>query len=268
MKVRISLGQFEVQLGAPAENLLLATRLAEEAARKESHLLVLPELWSTGYDLENWERHADQLGKGMFTEMARLAHRLGLWLGGSLLERQGQHAYNTFVLYDPDGTLAGCYRKIHLFQLMEEHRWLAPGRQLELASLSLGGASPPISAGMAICYDLRFPEIFRTYALRGAELMMLPAEWPAVRIEHWRVLLQARAIENQCFLAAVNRVGTSKGELFGGHSMLVDPWGEIIAEATDRPELLTADIDLAEAGRARRKIPVFDDRRPESYRLT
>lgn len=265
--MRISLAQFDVQLGVPPDNLALAVRLAGEAAEAGSQLLLLPELWSTGYDLENWTTHAEALGTGMFARMADLARQHRLWVGGSLLERRGQRASNTFVLYDPTGALAGCYRKIHLFQLMDEHQWLAPGSRLELANVTPGTDPGQVSVGMAVCYDLRFPEIFREYALAGAALVLLPAEWPAARLEHWRLLLQARAVENQFFIAAVNRVGASKGELFGGHSLLVDPWGRILAEAGDAPELLTADIDLEDVPRTRRLIPVLDDRRPDSYRL-
>lgn len=267
MNIRIALGQFDVQLGAPGQNLMQASQLAAEAARQGSQLLLLPELWSTGYDLENWRQHAAPLEEGFFEEMARLARGRGLWIGGSLLEKRDSQAYNTFVLYDSQGRLAACYRKIHRFRLMDEHQWLAAGDRRELASLNLSAAEEPIRAGLAICYDLRFPELFRSYALDGAGLILLPAEWPAVRIEHWRVLLRARAIENQSFIAAVNRVGASKGEQFGGHSLIIDPWGRVVAEAGAGPELLTAELDLAEVDRVRSQIPVLSDRQPQSYHL-
>lgn len=268
MEIRISLGQFDVRLGDAEHNLVRADRLAEQAAQQGSQLLLLPELWTTGYDLENWARHAAPLGAGHFEAMAGLARKHRMWLGGSLLESRASQAYNTFVLYDHQGELAACYRKIHRFRLMDEHLWLAAGERLEMAALNLVDPGQPVGVGLAVCYDLRFPELFRSYALRGAALVMLPAEWPAVRIDHWRVLLQARAIENQCFVAAANRVGTSKGETFGGHSMVIDPWGRILAQAGDKPELLTAELDLAESERVRSRIPVLTDRQPKAYNLS
>ena len=119
---------------------------------------------------------------------------------------------------------------------------------------------------MSICYDLRFPELFRRYAVAdGAKLMLICAEWPLVRVAHWRSLLVARAIENQCFVVATNSCGETGGAVFGGHSMIVDPWGQIVAEAGEDERLLTAEIDLDEADGVRRQIPVFADRRPDAY---
>ena len=267
MKIRISLGQFDIQLGAPQENLARVSTLAAQANQRESQFLLLPELWSTGYDLENWPMHAAPLEQGFFAEMAGLARAHRLWLGGSLLERRGSQAYNTFVLYDSLGELAACYRKIHRFRLMDEDQWLGAGDRPVLASLKLTEDAPTLKAGLAVCYDLRFPELFRSYALQGAELILLPAEWPAARLEHWQVLLRARAIENQCFIAAVNRVGVSKGEAFGGHSQVIDPWGRVLLQGGTEPELLTVDLDLGEAARVRRQIPILEDRQPDAYEL-
>ncbi len=134
------------------------------------------------------------------------------------------------------------------------------GERATLAKLPWG------TAGLAICYDLRFPELFRGYALAGARLILLPAEWPHPRLAHWRTLLRARAIENQYFVAACNRVGADpNGTRFFGHSTLIDPWGEAIAEAGEEPCLLTATLDLAQVEEIRRKIPVFEDRRTDLY---
>ena len=120
---------------------------------------------------------------------------------------------------------------------------------------------------MAICYDLRFPELFRHYALQGARLILLPAEWPNPRREHWRTLLRARAIENQCFVAACNRVGESDGTSFFGASAVIDPWGATLIEGDDTPAILTTTLDLSLVENVRERIPVFADRRPELYKL-
>lgn len=119
--------------------------------------------------------------------------------------------------------------------------------------------------GLAICYDLRFPEIFRSCAVKGAQLILLVAEWPSHRIEHWKTLLQARAIENQCYIAAVNKVGTSQGAALGGNSAVVNPMGEFLTLGGENQELLQADLDLDEVSKIREWMPVFDDRRPGVY---
>jgi omega-amidase len=119
-----------------------------------------------------------------------------------------------------------------------------------------------------ICYDIRFPELARTLALDGAKILFVPAEWPHPRLHHWRTLLMARAIENQMFVVSCNRVGTSGSTHFFGHSLIIDPWGEIIAEGAEHEEIITAALDLTEVDKVRGRIPVFEDRRPELYKTT
>lgn len=264
--LQISLIQMDCLLGQPKENFAQAEPLIAQAAQAGSRLVVLPELWSTGYDLENAASHASPLAhrvgdRGWFGRMAYLARKHKVWLTGSLLEVQADgRFYNSMGIYGPDGRLRGVYRKIHLFRLMEEEIYLAPGQNSTLLELPWG------KTGMAICYDLRFPELFRNYALDGAHLILVPAEWPHPRLEHWRTLVRARAIENQCFVVACNRVGSSKGTEFCGGSTIVDPWGEILVEGGAEPDILTATIDLEAVDTARARIPVFADRRPELYR--
>jgi len=259
MLLNVSLGQMDVQLGDVEANFALVAAWTAEAARRGSALVVFPELWSTGYDLENWPRHASPPGEGLLARLAALARQHRIALAGSVLEARAGRAYNALALFAADGTLTATYRKTHLFRLMDEEKWLAPGERLELADAAWG------PTGLAICYDLRFPELFRRYALAGARLVLLPAEWPARRAAHWHTLLRARAIENQMFVAGCNRVGESKGEVFGGGSALIDPWGEAVVAGGSTPALLTAEIDLAQADEVRRRIPVFADRRPDVY---
>jgi predicted amidohydrolase len=143
---------------------------------------------------------------------------------------------------------------------MEEDQYLVPGDHLTQAETRWG------SLGLAICYDLRFPEIFRAYAIAGARMVLLPSEWPHPRLEHWRTLIRARAIENQMFVIACNRVGVSKETTFCGHSAIIDPWGETVIEGGESPTLLTAEIDVDRVEEVQKKIPVLRDRRPEIYR--
>lgn len=260
MYTSISLGQMDVVAGDPAANLAKAEYMAEQAAARRARFLVLPELWSTGYDLENAAHHATALDEGLFAEMGRLAAKHNLHVIGSCLSRIGEDQYaNTAAVFDPEGQLLGSYSKIHLFRLMNEEQYLTAGNRLTLVDTERG------RIGLAICYDLRFPEMFRALALAGAQIVFIPAEWPHPRLAHWRTLLRARAIENQFYIVACNRVGQSGDTHFFGHSCIIDPWGETIIEGDEQERLLTDSVQLAEVERIREQIPVFQDRRPELY---
>jgi predicted amidohydrolase len=258
--MQLSLGQTHLHLGDVERNFERVRAWTAEAARRGSQLVVFPELWPTAYDLENWQKHADPLGEGMFARLSALAKERRIAIASSVLELKDGRAYNTFVLYDAGGALIGTYRKVHLVPMLDEPRWLAPGDKLALVETEWG------MAGLGICYDLRFPEMWRQYALGGARLFVLPAEWPSRRAVHWQTLLRARAIENQVFIAACNRVGESKGEAFAGKSAVIDPWGEAVVEGgADTEVLLTAEIDLTKVDDIRARIPVFKDRRADLY---
>jgi predicted amidohydrolase len=258
--MRISLGQFDVALGRPQDNLEKVKEMVAEAARRDSDLVVFPELWSTGYDLENAAVHASRTDLGVFAEVAGLALRHKVHILGSCLSFLGEGSFgNTAVLHGPDGELMGQYSKIHLFRLMDEEQYLTAGEHLTLVEAEWG------ISGLAICYDLRFPELFRAYALGGARIVFLPSEWPHPRLAHWQTLLRARAIENQMYIVACNRIGRSKKAEFFGHSCIIDPWGETVIEGEEEEILLTADIDLAKVDEVRAKIPIFADRRPSLY---
>ncbi len=259
----ISLGQMDVKLGRQDVNLAAVRRLAAEAARRGSDVLVLPELWATGYDLENAARYATGIEVGVFAETAALARKFNLHIIGSNLSALGEGRFgNTAVLHDPSGHVMGAYDKVHLFGLMAEDDYLTGGNGRALIETNWG------KTGLAICYDLRFPELFRAYALDGAKIIFLPAEWPYPRLAHWRTLLRARAIENQLFIAACNRVGQTGETTFLGHSAIIGPWGETLIEADDAELLLTATIDLAKVDDVRAKMPVLADQKPAAYKGT
>lgn len=264
MQLTLSLVQMDCLVGDPEANFAAAEARIAEAARRGSQLVILPELWSTAYALERAPELAASLAEdadagGWFGRFAALARTNGVWLAGSLLEARGGRYFNCLALYGPDGRLHAAYRKMHLFRLMREEQYLAPGEEAVLVDAPWG------RTGLAICYDLRFPELFRRYALAGARLMLIPAEWPHPRRAHWRTLLAARAIENQCFVAACNRIGTTGTNTFFGASAVVDPWGEVVVEGGEADLVLTATIDLALVDSVRQRIPVFADRRPELY---
>jgi omega-amidase len=259
MELTISLAQMDIALGQPQVNLAKIQGLTVEARRRGSDMVLFPELWSTGYDLENAERYASSLDEALFAELAALARENTIHICGSLLCSQDGRYHNTAPLFSPAGERLGHYSKIHLFRLMDEDKYLTAGQAAPVFDLPWG------KSAIAICYDLRFPELFRRYALAGTRIIFLPAEWPYPRLEHWCTLLQARAIENQVFIAACNRVGESKGERFSGHSAIYDPWGRLVVEAGDGEVLLTASVDTALVEKVRQAIPVFADRRPELY---
>lgn len=259
MNLTISLAQMQFEFGRPEANLERVRAWAAEAARRGSDLTLFPELWASGYDLEHCQKYAAPLEAGLFAQMSNLAQEHDMALGGSLLESRDGKVYNTFYLYGRDGQTLAIYRKIHLFRLLEEEKWLNAGEELVLAHTPWG------KAGLAVCYDLRFPEMFRAYALRGARLVLLVAEWPERRITHWRKLLQVRAIENQYFVAAVNKVGRSQGAQLGGHSAILDPMGVPVVEGGQNEVLLTAEINLQKVEETRRWMPVFEDRCPAAY---
>lgn len=255
MIMRLALAQMLIKPGDFQQNLENARLCMQNAAQQNADMLLLPELWASGYDLEN-ASHWAAVNAALFPDLANFARQYQLWIGGSLLEEDHGHIYNTFVLINPQGTQHAAYRKIHLFGLMDEDRFLHRGCQPVCTNL------PWTACGLAICYDLRFPELFRNYALLGAHLILLVAQWPLSRIDHWKTLLCARAIENQCFIAAVNTVS----ETFGGNSMIIDPWGTILAQSSSNfQEVIMADLDLDQVDRVRQAIPALKDRRPEVY---
>ncbi len=259
MKLNLSLGQMDVALGEPEKNLSRVRDMTAEARRRGSEVVVFPELWSTGYDLERVQEHATPTDQGVFAEVAKLAKEHSIHIIGSLLAVKGQGYSNTAVVFSPRGQLLAEYSKVHLFRPLEEDRYLVPGQEAPVFDLPWGRSA------LAICYDLRFPELFRKYALAGARMVFLTAEWPYPRVMHWQTLLRARAIENQCFMVACNRVGESGDWSFFGHSAIYGPSGELIVGAAEEEMLLTAVIDLDAIEKTRKLITVFEDRQEGVY---
>lgn len=257
----IALAQMDVPVARPEDNLAQARAFAAQARDAGADFFLLPELWLHGYDLERGDEWADPLGQGGFAQMAQMAREFGLYVSGSLLESHAHGVSNTAVLYSPDGMLLGAYRKMHLFRLMQEHRYLYPGDHATLCPTPWG----PV--GLAICYDMRFPEIFRAMALAGAVLFLVPAQWPIPRVDAWFLLARARATENELFVAACNRVGDDGQTEFPGRSCVVDPWGNVLVEGNDDAQLLVAQVDLQEMRKARRYLTIYEDRRPDAYRV-
>jgi len=256
VQVKIALVQMDIVGGEPEKNFSKLQSLTKDLA--DCDLVLLPELWSTGYCLERAGELAEEDCGGPSTAaMAELASHTSAFVGGSLLSRRNDNIYNTFVLVSPTGETVATYDKTHLFRLMGEDRYLSAGKNLTTALTPFG------HLGLAICYDLRFPEVFRHYAEVPVDFNLVVAEWPRPRLEHWRTLLHARAIENQCFMVACNRVGFDGRSTFFGYSLVVDPWGETLLRADDSEGVFTVKIDTEKIAEARAKIPVLIDKRKD-----
>lgn len=259
MKFKIALAQLELEPGEPDRNYSVAKDAVTEAAQRGADIVLLPELWASGYDLQNASDYASPLNDGWFARMRELAKEFGIALGGSMIEALGDDFYNTFLLVDKGGKESGYYRKTHLFDLIHEKEYFKAGNKLSVID------SPWGTIGLALCYDLRFPELFRAYAVAGVETILLVAEWPRRRVAHWDALLIARAIENQCFIAAVNKVGISHGQELGGNSAVINPMGEVLTQGGAAQGLFIAEIDPEESRKVRNWMPVLTDRNLDLY---
>ncbi|MGW0823913.1 carbon-nitrogen family hydrolase [Streptomyces sp. NPDC002845] len=221
-------------------------------------LVVLPELWTTGaFAYESFAAEAEPLEGPTYEVMSKAASDAGVWLhAGSIPERDpGGPLYNTSLLFSPSGELAAAYRKIHRFGFDKgEAVLMGAGGDLVTARL------PETTLGLATCYDLRFPELFRGLVDDGAETLVIPAGWPERRRSHWTLLAQARAVENQSFVLACGTAGTHAGVPQAGHSIVVDPWGEVLAEAGAGEEILSVDFDPAKVATTRDQFPALKDR--------
>lgn len=259
--MKIALLQMDVKLGAVKANRDKAVTMMQQAVAGGAKLIVLPELWTTGYRLDLIHELAETADGPTVKMLRTFAAEHGVEiLAGSIAEKNDGRVYNSSYAISADGALISHYRKIHLIGLMQEDQFIAPGQKRGEVQFSFG------KAGLIICYDLRFTELSRALALAGCQTLFVPAEWPTVRGRHWTALNIARAIENQMFVIAVNRVGSDDKNVFYGHSMVVDPWGDVLAEATEtEEEVILVDVNFGSVAEIRERIPVFRDRRPLLY---
>lgn len=257
--------------GDGPSNRAVADRLVRAAAADGATLIVLPEKWNVLGTTEELAAGAEPLD-GPSIEWARaIARELGIDLvAGSIVEQVPGRAKasNTSVHVGPDGELHGVYRKLHLFDVevagisYRESDNDEAGEEIVTTTLSDG-----TELGMAVCYDLRFPELFRILTLRGARVLTLPSAFTfATTRDHWEVLLRARAIENQCFVVAANQIGEHvPGRASGGRSLIADPWGTVLATAPDDEGYALAELDFARQDAIRARLPALSHRRPRAY---
>jgi len=245
------------------------------AEQRGADLVVLPELWAPGgFSYRSWSDRAEPVDGPTMRSIAEAARTIGATVhAGSIVERyeprdgdgdgDGQveperGLANTSVVFGPDGALRATYRKIHRFGFGYGEPTLMDAGA-DLVTVPLGDTT----VGLATCYDLRFPELFRRLLDGGSEVFVVPAAWPAARVGHWRLLGQARAIENQCFVVQANTAGTHARTPMGGYSQIVAPTGEVLAEAGEEEAVITADLDLTALREYRVQFPVLQDRRLE-----
>ncbi len=264
MKLRIACLQINIAFGQPEKNMArVEQEIKQIVSQDQIDVIVLPELWTTGYDLERLPEIGDDEGILIKQLLTTWSKKYAVHIvGGSIAKKTKKGIYNTMYTVDHTGELIHEYSKLHLFRLMNEEKYLLPGEATSLFQLE-----GETCAGM-ICYDIRFPEWIRVHALKGAKIIFVVAEWPKPRLDHWRTLLLARAIENQCYIVACNRVGSDPANEFGGHSLIIDPWGEILAEGEDKEENIIAEVNFELVDEVRGKIPVFEDRLPIYYKDT
>lgn len=258
MNIKAAAVQFNVVTGDIDTNLARLTAALERLAAEKVQLAVLPELWSTGFAYKNLTELATRTDD-LVDRLCQISARLGLVIVGSQPEPAGDgRVYNTAHVVD-NGRVVARYRKLHLFSLLGEDRAFKGGDSWCLAETSLG------KIGVIICYDLRFPELSRRLALEGARVICIPAQWPKPREEHWRTLLRGRAIENQLYVVACNSCGPIGKLDFFGMSMIINPKGELLAEAGEDGAVITAVLDWQMMDDWRAQIPCFNDRCPQYY---
>jgi predicted amidohydrolase len=256
--LRVALIQQATVWQDPAANLARARGFVEEAARAGARVAVFPELFTLGFTMAP-EPFAEPIPGPTTEKLSALSKAFGLYIVGSVVESHRPHPRNAAFVTAPDGSLVATYRKIHPFSYGEENLHYSGGTACPVFEVD------GISCGLQICYDLRFPEPFRALAAKGAEVVFVPANWPARRISAWSTLLAARAIENQMAVCGVNRVGYDPQVDYPGQSAIHDVFGEMVAAGGAAEEMVIGDIDLAQLRAWRQRFPALRDRRPGIY---
>jgi predicted amidohydrolase len=261
--MKVAAAQITCSLGDIDANVRKMRDFCLRAKEGGAELIVFPEMADTGYSMPVIQACARPWSEGAVPELQQIAHDLSLAIIAGVSERDGGCIYNSQAFIDANGGIVGRYRKSHLFTgaPIGEDKCFAPGT--ELTSFPLGA----FRLGLSICYDLRFPEVYRTLAIdQSANVFILSSAWPFPRVEHFRVLAVARAIENQSYMIVSNRVGTDDGVTCCGSSAIIDPYGVIVASAsTDREELVQAEISQETITSVRNRMAVFAQRRPDVY---
>jgi len=260
--MKVAVLQMQVDWGEPKKNIAALYRLAAQAMKERPDVLLLPELWRIGFYPTPLCSYTDADGRETRQVLASIALKYQVnVVGGTVANAIGNNIFNTSYIFDRTGHMVAAYHKAHLFSPSGENTDFTPGDKL--ITFFLDG----VKCGILICYDIRFPEAARQLALDGMTILFIPAAWPMTRLSHWQTLIRARAIENQIFVAACNEAGVDgHDQQLGGHSAIIDPWGEILAEAGEDEEILQGNLRLPIQDQIKATIDVFGDRRPDLYK--
>ena len=260
--IRAGIMQIDIEIGNREANQSKVSEWLKKYYTKSEYttVIILPELWNVGYALSQKELVCDDEGKIAAHFLGKLAKEYNVWfVGGSVLTKSRGAFFNRAQVINPCGELIASYDKVHLIRLMSEDVHFSRGDK------DCRFLIDNVKCGCVICYDLRFCEWIRGYGVNGTEVLFISSQWPESRIDHWRALIIARAIENQMYVVACNRVGISENLSFGGNSLIVDPWGKIIFEGGKSEEFAFSVIDTDEVKKVRSYLTVYEDRVPELY---
>ena len=252
--------QMDIKPGDIQHNLKTAITMSEKSMQFHPDMIIFPEMFATGFAYPYINNMAKEYFNELTSILTNLAYKTNAHIiGGSIPELFEGKLYNTSMVFSPERKVLGFQRKIHPFSLTDEAKYFCGGDKISVIS------TPLAKLGVAVCYDIRFPEIARKLTLEGAEIIIVPAQFPHPREHHWNALIRSRAIENQVFVIGVNRVGGKNPEYFG-HSTAIDPYGNILGELNNKEGLLVCEIDLGQIEEVRSSMPVLIERRPEVYK--
>lgn len=260
--LNIGVAQWDIKNGDPEYNINKLRQLAAVAKSREADLLLVPEMWYIGYDYKNFKKYGSDLSSGAFMVLSETAKEFNLAICGTSVRQKTNSFYNTMTFFDQSGDLVSAYDKIFLFGPMGEKDNFKSGNTIPVCEWQNW------KIGMAICYDLRFPELFRQEINNGAHLFVISAQWPITRISHWELLLQARAVENQSFVAGCNRIGENDPYEFCGRSAIIEPGGKTVVKTPNKQGVWIGKIDMQDLLSYRKNLPFLEDRREELFLQT
>jgi predicted amidohydrolase len=250
-EMKIGLIQYNPKWEDPEYNISIINKMIAQLNEKVD-LLIFPEMTLTGFTM-NPEKFFEELS-GMGTQyFIKLSENLKTNVFAGIIEKNDDGYFNSLVHFDENGLIKARYRKIHPFSFADENKYYKAADELVVTKIDY------IKFGLTICYDLRFPELYRLYAKKGIDILVDIANWPVTRIDHWKTLLKARAIENQCFMIGVNRTGSDPTLSYNGFSGIYDPLGNELISITDEEKLIICEIDLRMVEETRKKLPFLDD---------
>lgn len=251
--LRVGFIQYQILENSPRQNSNVLMKQISALSQKKIHLVLLPEICIGGTLQKSERQNYANAYKILVKDLKKSAQKKSLWIYGSVIKKQNNCFYNTALLINPNGNIASRYRKIHLFRHENEHDVFSAGVSPTLTNTPWG------KTGLLICYDLRFPELARQLTLKGAKILLVCAQWPKPRREHWLTLARARAIENQIFVIACNRTGKKNGLVYSGDSVVFSPWGERLMHLKKNQLTGICEIDLQRLGEVRKRYPFLKD---------